>query len=92
MAKMVEPIVGTRDEASVLFTRDHQRLIDQQTAYYQLASVKKPQLMDRFNFPVVDMHIFPFLPTTKRKVYALGSRLQTLTTEKMDYYFPDFDP
>ncbi|CBY32255.1 unnamed protein product [Oikopleura dioica] len=72
MAKMVEPIVGTRDEASVLFTRDHQRLIDQQTAYYQLASVKKPQLMDRFNFPVVDMHIFPFLPTTKRKVYALA--------------------
>jgi hypothetical protein len=86
MAKMVEPIVGTGEEAEVLFTRDHQRLIDRQTDYYQLASVKRPQLMDRFNFPVVDMHIFPFLPTTKRKVYALGARLQKLITEKIDFF------
>jgi len=87
MAKLVEPIVGTGDKKTVLFTRDHQRLIDQLTGYYQLASVKKLQLMERFNYPVVEMHIFPFLPMTKRKLFALGARIEKITglTVKIDF-------
>ena len=92
MAKLVEPIVGTGDETTVLFTRDHQRLIDQLTAYYQLATVKKLQLMERFNYTVVDMHIFPFLPTTKRKLYALGARIKKTTVQRKRLIFQIFYP
>ena len=74
MVPTLEPIVGKDENVSVLYTRDHAREIDKLTAYYQMIDVKKVELMDRFNYPIVEAHIYPFLPTSSRtlKVHPLG--------------------
>ena len=72
MVPTLEPIVGKDENVSVLYTREHGREIDKLTAYYQMIDVKKVELMDRFNYPIVETHIYPFLRTTKLKIHPLG--------------------
>ncbi|CAG5107798.1 Oidioi.mRNA.OKI2018_I69.chr1.g3493.t1.cds [Oikopleura dioica] len=66
MVPTLEPIVGKDENVSVLYTRDHAREIDKLTAYYQMIDAKKVELMDRFNYPIVEAYIYPFLPTSSR--------------------------